>query len=33
MDAIKMLKDDHRKVKDLLREYADAGDDAFKIKQ
>ena len=33
MDAIKMLKDDHRKVKDLLREYADAGDDAFKVKQ
>jgi hemerythrin-like domain-containing protein len=33
MDAIKMLKDDHRKVKDLIREYADAGDDAFKVKQ
>jgi iron-sulfur cluster repair protein YtfE (RIC family) len=33
MDAIKMHKDDHRKVKDLIREYADAGDDAFKVKQ
>ena len=33
MDAIKMLKDDHRKVKGLIREYADAGDDAFKARQ
>jgi hemerythrin-like domain-containing protein len=33
MDAIKMLKDDHRKVKDLLREYEDAGDGAFKARQ
>ena len=33
MDAIKMLKDDHHKVKDLLRAYADAGDDAFKARQ
>ncbi len=33
MDAIKMLKDDHRKVKDLLREYTDTGDDAFKARQ
>lgn len=33
MDAIKMLKDDHSKVKGLIREYADAGDDAYKAKQ
>jgi iron-sulfur cluster repair protein YtfE (RIC family) len=33
MDAIKMLKNDHHKVKDLIREYADAGDDAFRAKQ
>ena len=33
MDAIKMLKDDHSKMKDLIREYADAGHDAFKDKQ
>lgn len=33
MDAIKMLKDDHRKVKDLFRAYANAGGDAFKAKQ
>ena len=33
MDAIKMLKDDHSKVKDLLREYAKAGDGAFKARQ
>jgi hemerythrin superfamily protein len=33
MDAIKMLKNDHKTVKDLLHEYADAGADAFKVKQ
>ncbi len=33
MDAIKMLKDDHRKVKDLIREYEGAGDGAFKARQ
>lgn len=33
MDAIKMLKDDHRKVKELIRDYADAGDGAYKAKQ
>ena len=33
MDAIKMLKDDHSKMKDLLHEYASAGADAFKARQ
>ncbi len=33
MDAIKMIKDDHHRMKELLRAYADAGDDAFKVKQ
>ena len=33
MDAIKMLKDDHHAVKDLLRDYGNAGSDAFKAKQ
>ena len=33
MDAIKMLKDDHHKVKGLIREYEDAGDGAFKARQ
>ncbi|MHB8377416.1 MAG: hemerythrin domain-containing protein [Dehalococcoidia bacterium] len=33
MDAIKMLKDDHRKVKELLHAYADADDGAFKARQ
>jgi hemerythrin-like domain-containing protein len=33
MDAIKMIKDDHHRMKDLLRAYEDAGDEAFKVKQ
>ena len=33
MDAIKMIKDDHHRMKELLRAYADAGNDAFKVKQ
>ena len=33
MDAIKMLKDDHKKVKGLFREYEALGDEAFKTKQ
>ena len=33
MDAIKMIKDDHHRMKDLLHAFADAGDDAFKVKQ
>ncbi len=33
MDAIKLLKDDHKKVKALFREYEAAGDNAFKTKQ
>jgi hemerythrin-like domain-containing protein len=33
MDAIKMLKDDHHKVKDLIRAYEDAGDGDFKTRQ
>jgi len=33
MDAIKMIKDDHHRMKDLLHEFADAGSDAFKVKQ
>ena len=33
MDAIKLLKDDHTKVKDLFREYEAAGERAHKTKQ
>ena len=33
MDAIRMLKDDHEKVKALFREYEAAGDRAHKKKQ
>ena len=33
MNAIKMLKDDHRKVKQLFREFESAGDTAHKKKQ
>jgi hemerythrin-like domain-containing protein len=33
VDAIEMLKDDHKKVKALFREYEAAGDAAFKTKQ
>ena len=33
MDAIEMLKADHKKVKALFREYEAAGDRAFKTKQ
>lgn len=33
MDAIKMLKDDHKKVKGLFREYEEMGDRAMKSKQ
>jgi hemerythrin-like domain-containing protein len=33
MDAIKMLKDDHKEVKALFRKYEKLGDDAIKTKQ
>src|SRR4051812_166077 len=33
MDAIKMLKEDHRTVKALFREYEAAGDRAYQKKQ
>lgn len=33
MDAIKLLKDDHQKVKKLFREYEELGDRAHKSKQ
>ena len=33
MDAIKLLKDDHKKVKDLFREYEAAGDRAYQKKK
>jgi hypothetical protein len=33
MDAIKLLKDDHKKVKDLFREYEAAGDRAHQTKK
>jgi hemerythrin-like domain-containing protein len=33
MDAIKLLKDDHKKVKDLFREYEAAGDRAYQTKK
>ena len=33
MDAIKLLKDDHKKVKNLFREYEGAGDRAYQKKQ
>jgi hemerythrin-like domain-containing protein len=33
VNAIKMLKDDHRKVKQLFREFEAAGDRAYKTKQ
>lgn len=32
MDAIKLLKDDHKKVKELFREYEGAGDRAYQTK-
>jgi hemerythrin-like domain-containing protein len=32
MDAIKLLKDDHKKVKSLFREYEGAGDRAYQTK-
>lgn len=33
MDPIKLLKDDHKKVKKLFREYESAGDRAYQTKQ
>ena len=33
MDAVKMLKNDHKQVKTLFREYEQAGDRAHKTKQ
>jgi hypothetical protein len=33
MDAIKLLKDDHKKVKHLFREYEAAGDRAYQTKK
>jgi hemerythrin superfamily protein len=33
VDAIKLLKDDHKKVKTLFREYEEAGDRAYQKKQ
>ena len=33
MNAIKLLKDDHKKVKGLFREFESAGDRAYKKKQ
>jgi hemerythrin-like domain-containing protein len=33
MDAIKLLKDDHKKVKGLFREYEAAGDRAYQTKR
>ena len=33
MDAIKLLKDDHKKVKELFREYEAAGDRAHQTKK
>jgi hemerythrin-like domain-containing protein len=32
MDAIKLLKDDHKQVKELFREYESAGDRAYQKK-
>lgn len=33
MDAVKLLKDDHKKVKELFRQYEKAGDRAHEKKQ
>jgi len=33
MDAITLLKDDHKKVKEMFREFEAAGDRAYKTKQ
>lgn len=33
MDAIKLLKDDHKKVKGLFREFESAGERAYQTKQ
>ena len=33
MDPIKLLKDDHKKVKAMFREFESAGDRAYKTKQ
>lgn len=33
MNAVKLLKDDHKKVKGLMRDFEDAGERAFQKKQ